>query len=201
MRVGIGYPALQPVAFDRELDAETVGLEEIAQTRGDLAEQFITSEMAADGPIDVEQRLPFGIENLQQILGALPLRHVARDGEQLLGRTCVIADRGDRDVPPLGCVALSGREKSDEAADLTAARGLDCPSGGGAIRTLPEIDPRRADERREVAHFQLLHTASVHRQQPPIEIQHLDAVVAAIDQPGHELDARRLCVGAFRAGL
>ena len=207
-RVGIGLPSvrrenmsLQAVAFDRQLDAEAVGLEEISEARRDLAEQLVTSKMAADGAIDVEERLPFRVENPQQILGTPQLRYVARDGEQLLRFARFVANGTDHHIPPPRCVGLHGREEPDEVTELAPASRLDCGGGGGAIGPAPEIDPGRADEREKVADLERLHAADVHRQQPPIKIEDLDAIPAAVDQPRHERLAGAMCLKLLRGIL
>ena len=96
-----------------------------------------------------------------------------------------VSDRADRDVPPFGC-ADGGGTQTDEAADAALSGRVD-----GAADDLPRLDgpqfrPEGIAERAKIADVQRLHAAGVHRQQTAVEIEHLDAIQAALDQPRFE---------------
>ena len=96
-----------------------------------------------------------------------------------------VSDRADRDIPPFGC-ADSGGTQTDEAADAALSGRID-----GAADDLPRLDgpqfrPQGIAERAKIADVQRLHAAGVHRQETAVEIEHLDAIQAALDQPRFE---------------
>ena len=65
-------------------------------------------------------------------------------------------------------------------ADWTAARGF-------PILAFPELNPGTVHEWAQVANFQRLHAAFVHRQKAALQVEHLDAILAAVDKAALKL--------------
>ena len=82
---------------------------------------------------------------------------------------------------------MNGGKESNEPADASRPcrrHGLARPL---AIFALPEVDPFGAEHRCKVANLQHFHSASVHGQQTPVEVEHLNAVWAALDETCSEV--------------
>src|SRR5258706_4193637 len=74
------------------------------------------------------------------------------------------------------------RENTDEPADATGSGGFDRAFGRFAIDAFPEINPVRAEHRRQITNLENLHAAGVHENKPAVKVQDLDAITAAFDQ-------------------
>src|SRR6266446_502956 len=142
-------------------------------------------------------------DSVQQLIGTLPLRDIPRRGQKFFRLAVRVEDGADHHVEPHRFTRLGGREKPNEPAQATVASCLDGSSRGFAIRALPEINPGNANERFEVANLQHLHAACVHREQPSVKVEHLDAIGAAFDEACAEvaIDRTWLHRGKFKAEI
>ena len=88
------------------------------------------------------------------------------------------------DVPPLGFTA-KGAEESDESCGFACRRRRDRLSRSLTVLGAPELDPRGVQEGLDVFDAEQF-LAAFHGQQIAFEVEHLDAVRAAVDDAAGE---------------
>jgi hypothetical protein len=81
--------SLEPAAFDRQLDAETLCWHDRLQANSERAKKFVPIQVASDRAINFEQRLAFGVEALQlfvagRLIGSIAAEWVASFGALLI---------------------------------------------------------------------------------------------------------------------
>src|SRR5438876_5203327 len=115
------------------------------------------------------------------------VRDVAGNSQQPLWLAFRVANGTDHDVPPPGLLGHRRGEIPHEAASAAVPGPLHGSSRRFPVRALPETNPRTVHQRGQVANFERLHAALVHRQQAALEVKHLDAILTAGDEAPLEL--------------
>ena len=116
----------------------------------------------------------------------LALGDVARDGQQPHDLSPRVGHRRDHRVPPLG-LTLRRRPEPLERTDAAGLRLFERRACGQPAFARPEFDPRAVEVRVRVFDPQQLLPPLTDVEQPPFEVENLDAVAAALDDPAVEL--------------
>ena len=111
-------------------------------------------------------------------------RHVARDRQQSCRLGVQTENRGYGNVPPLGFTA-QGAEETHESRGFASCCRLDRRFRSLTMLAVPELDPRSVEEGPDVFDAEQF-LAALHREQVAFEVEHLDAVRAALDDAAGE---------------
>ncbi len=118
------------------------------------------------------------VERQQGFFSVSELGHVPGNTENLLRFAVLAENRADLYMPPLGG-ARQGLRRAGETGVLTRSCRVNRSNGVQIALVLPEVRPRAATNRVEIADLHDPLTAFTHEGQARIEVQHLDAVVDA----------------------
>jgi len=117
---------------------------------------------------------------------AATFRNVARDAQQTLRTLLLAENRRDHNIPETHLAARATAKGLELPGTATACRG-DGLTHARLVRGIKEADERGVHQRLDVGDAQLAHAAAAHKQQVPVQIQNLDAILTMRDDAAVEL--------------